>query len=215
MTEQPHTCEVHVGQPEMDEVWRDPDMVMTDSAVDALRNAKTTWGRQSAVMEAGWDPWHKPITQKDMHLGHVEDPARKQNRIARLSLIGLFASLAIIFLSIVILPLMIIAGMIGFVISLSVYVNVGMADPSNDRWMKTGRVFTGAMPSRVWDMYQRDRRLFDRVYIASNDESLFTELPKTVDPLLVGRIGDAFYLGASWDLAREYRDKDEDDDTRI
>ena len=215
MTEQPHTCEVHVGAPAMDEVWRDPDMVMTDAAVDALRKAKTTWGRQSAVMENGWDPWHTPA--KGMHFGQVEDRSRNSNRREGLFLFGVFASLAIAFFSLFYFPLLIIVGGIGMVLSLFFYTKSGLDSDEADRWVKTRRVFTGAIPIRVWDMYQRDRRLFDRVYIASNDESLFSELPKFVDPLLVGRIGSAFYLGASWDLAREYEDKDEqdeDDDTR-
>lgn len=66
------------------------------------------------------------------------------------------------------------------------------------------RYYIGILPGSVWEKCRRDRGLFDMMYVASADPSLFAEritgVVTRTDPLLVGRTGDRFFVGAQWDL---------------
>lgn len=73
--------------------------------------------------------------------------------------------------------------------------------------------YIGLIPEKVLEKYKRDKKLFDRVYVASYNREMFSfhvlSSVLTGDPFLVGRINvngkDAFFLGAVWDIDEEMK----------
>lgn len=80
------------------------------------------------------------------------------------------------------------------------------------------RLFTGTMPTWVYERYERAKRLrlFDAVYVASNEPSHFTTTalkplglplviptPILADPIMIGVWRGRFYQGGVWDLIED------------
>ncbi len=168
--------------------------------------------RQAQIMERGWEPWHRP---NEMPMGLVErhrwrDAWEEWSGIICILSCIVGASAGFAFLALLdgnaFWPnLTVILGFSLCFLCLGLF--AGVAQHRSEKALRWERyqhqVFTGVMPVWVWEKYHRDRNLFDRVYIASYDASLFQQVRIWVDPLLVGRIGDALFLGAVWDLSKD------------
>lgn len=193
-------------------------------ALRELREYRAASRREAVALSRGWEPWDGP---HGITFGLVEPPQRRYRLllVGALIIAGAVALMAAILVSGLpfahdAMPLLVVVSgvvlSVGGAIGGSVMVVTQCADAGSELRTPSRRqlgrashggdylVYCGAMPIPAWQKYQRDRDLFDHVYVASHNASAFERHRVwTADPFLVGEIQGKLYLGAHWDLATE------------
>ena len=190
-------------------------VVPSSKAVKRSKEKLQVLSRENEVMERGWDPWVNP----KLITGHIEMPLSMTFRgmvlIPSILLIALFTvmNLALMGFAAVdgLIFLTYIAPSTVFLMLAFYHDTTWQSDRQRAFLRNNDSFYVGGMPIDVWKKYRHDRGLFDQVMVASHEISLFehrrepTPAIRIGDPLLVGRIGTRWYVGAAWDLDKELR----------
>ena len=204
----------------LDQMYDRKIMLPVDT-VKELKGTVSSAGRLDQAMERGWEPWTRP---DNIVMGLVEKIASPVDKLN----MPFFLSLAAVAVMVIVEVFMRFSGWSAFTFAIPVVlviVGVTMADRhqarlrelrdtdrnirdrSEDHYIPdTIRIYSGLIPVAFYEKYLADKHLFDRTYIASFNKAHFTTqvVPALhLDPFLVGRIGDLFFLGGHWGMGEE------------
>lgn len=216
-------------------IWVRPDVI--ESKKKALSSTQHKLTHHHKIMDRGWEPysipqnmvlgslWEIPITNAMVHVLTVLFALAVFSFPIVFAIMTANARHLLLWIPCVIVGIPLTAGF-NVILQRLLYREAKDESPQSvqrethrsfntDTTKTVIRFYGGGVPADVKHKYDRDKHMFDEVYVGSFDQSLFYEevnIRQRVlgDPFLIGIYDGQAYLGAQWDLSKELEVKEKE-----